>query len=156
MTEHPWHPAFVHFPLACWVLAAMLDIATHFFSIPAVTGIAWPSLAQALLWGGTILALPAMLAGIIDYSKVPATVQDSAELLWHISLMTTAWMLFLGAAIWRVKSAPFDSAASWGITIIELAGVACLIVGGRFAATVVFKRLPAAQDAHRVDHRPHG
>ena len=114
--------------------------------MPPIPGIEWAALSHLLLWIGVILALPAMLAGLIDYSRLPAAVQESADLLWHIALMGTAWALFLWAALWRMRTGSFDSAASWSATFIEVAGSGCLIAGGHFAATVVFERLPAASD----------
>lgn len=144
MTGHPWHPAIVHFPLACWVLATLVDVSARLVLLPAIPGIAWAGLSHLLLWAGVLLALPAMLAGFVDYARLPAPVQESRELLLHIALMGTAWAVFLGAAIWRVRAGPFDGSASWGILALELAGTAVLVAGGRFAATVVFERLPAA------------
>lgn len=146
MPGHPWHPAIVHFPVACWVLATLIDVAGRLVSMPPIPGIDWTGLSHLLLWTGVVLALPAMLAGLIDYSRLPGAVQESADLVWHIALMGTAWALFLWAAIWRVRTGPFDGAAQWSVTIIEVAGSGCLVAGGYFAATVVFERLPEARE----------
>lgn len=150
MTAHPWHPVFVHFPLACWVLATAIDLAGQLFLIPQIPGTEWASLSHLLLWGGVALGAPAMIAGLMDYARLPCEVQESAELSWHIVTMATAWVLFLAAAVWRVRAAPFASAPSWGMTLLELVGTAGLVVGGRFAAVVVFERMPASRNSVTV------
>ena len=144
--RHPWHPAVVHFPIACWILAAPVDLAGHFVSLPPVPGIEWAALSHALLWGGVLLALPAVAAGVIDYLRLPEAVQESPELTRHIAAMGFAWLVFLTAAVWRARSAPFDDPASWSVTLLELAGSVVLLAGGRFAAAVVFERMAAAHD----------
>jgi len=145
MNGHPWHPVIVHFPLACWVLATLVDVASRLFSMPLLPGIEWAAVAHLLLWTGIVMAVPAMIAGLVDYARLPPKVQESSELSWHITAMGTAWALFLGAAIWRVRAAPFDGVASWGVIFLELAGSACLVVGGRLASVIVFDRLPSAR-----------
>jgi uncharacterized membrane protein len=147
--RHPWHPAFVHFPIACWVLATLVDIGGWFVALPPIPGIEWAGVSHLLLWGGVVLALPAIVAGVVDYIRLPEDVQASAELSRHVAAMATAWLLFLAAAIWRVRSASFEMAPSLGVVLLELAGSACLLAGGRFAAAVVFERLPTAHSSRR-------
>src|SRR3546814_14287794 len=53
-TRHPLHPALVHFPVACWSLATIADVASLWLGQPAW----W--LAGVLLVIGTIAALAAM------------------------------------------------------------------------------------------------
>lgn len=150
MTEHPWHPAFVHFPLACWVLATMIDVAGELVSIPHIPGAHWTSVSHLLLWGGLILAVPTMIIGFFDYARLPSAVQESTELPKHIAFMIAAWTLFLTAAVWRFKAAPFVSPPSRGVTVLELMGFVSLIVGGRLASIVVFNRIPAAMHSSVV------
>jgi uncharacterized membrane protein len=149
MTRHPWHPAVVHFPIACWVLATLVDVSGWFIELPPIPGIVWAGVSHLLLWGGVLLAVPAIVAGVVDYIRLPEEVQESAELSRHVAAMAAAWLLFLGAAIWRVRSAPFAGAPSWGIMLLEVAGSACLIAGGRFAAAVVFDRIATAYSSRR-------
>lgn len=141
MTRHPWHPAVVHFPIACWILATLVDLIGQLFAMPPLPGIEWAAVSHLLVWSGVLLAVPAITAGIIDYLRLPDAVQSSVELSRHITAMGTAWLLFLGAGIWRVRSAPFDSAPLWGMTLVEIGGSLCLVLGGRFAAAVVFDRI---------------
>lgn len=147
--RHPSHPALVHFPIACWILATLVDVATQLVALPPVAGVAWSALSHLLLWGGVLLALPAIVAGVIDYLRLPDEVQSSAVLNRHILAMATAWLLFLGAAIWRAQSAMFDAGPPWSITLLELAGSVVLTVGGRYAAAVVFEGMAAAGERRR-------
>ncbi|HNP37108.1 MAG TPA: hypothetical protein PKK10_14750 [Woeseiaceae bacterium] len=147
MKGHPLHPALVHFPLACWVLATLVDVISQFVLLPSVSGATWAALSHLLLWGGVVIALPAMIAGLVDYARLDHEVQECAELMWHILVMGTAWAIFLGAAIWRVRAAPFDSPASWPVTMLELLGSVLLVVGGYLASIIVFDRIPKAKAA---------
>lgn len=149
---HPWHPAVVHFPIACWVLATLVDLGGWFIELPPIPGIEWAGLSHLLLWGGVLLAVPAIAAGVADYLRLPEELQESAELSRHVAAMATAWLLFLAAAAWRVRSAPFAAAPAWGIMLLELAGSALLVAGGRFAAALVFERIAAYNS--RRDIRP--
>ena len=35
MRGRPWHPALVHFPIACWVLATLIDVGGHIVALPS-------------------------------------------------------------------------------------------------------------------------
>ena len=65
MHFHPLHPALVHFPITCWVLAVPCDLAGWLYFPQA-----WYA-AYLLILGGVILAVPAMLAGM------PARVREA-------------------------------------------------------------------------------
>ncbi|MGE5167611.1 MAG: DUF2231 domain-containing protein, partial [Deltaproteobacteria bacterium] len=66
--RHPLHPALVHFPVACWSVATAADLASLHFGEPA-----W-RLAGALLVIGLVMAVPALLAGLYELTRVA---QDS-------------------------------------------------------------------------------
>jgi uncharacterized membrane protein len=144
---HPWHPLLVHFPIACWTLAALLDVATLLGALPesvvgAVPGVAPAALSFALLWLGVLLGAAAMALGIVDLLGLPPELQRSAALNWHVVAMLGAWGLFLGAALLRPKPAPPFPAAPPAATLTEVAGFICLAVGGVLASRVVFAGWP--------------
>lgn len=141
MRRLPWHPALVHFPVACWVLATLIDGVGHIAALPPIEGIAWPGVSRLLLLAGVVLAFPAMLAGLRDYLRLSETLQSSRELMSHIALMGTAWLLFTAAAVWRARAGAFDAAASLPMTLLELAACLCLVAGGHFAGIVVFEKM---------------
>jgi uncharacterized membrane protein len=134
----PWHPALVHFPIACWVLATLVDVVGQFHAIPEIDGLAWSGVSHLLLWCGVLLALPAMAAGLRDFLRLPDEIRSGDALSRHVVLMGTAWLLFLAAAVWRTRSGAYAAEPSLAMTLLEFAGSACLIVGGHFAGVVVF------------------
>ena len=141
MRGYPWHPALVHFPIACWILATLVDLVEKFKAIPPIENLQWAGVTQLLLWAGVLLAVPAMIAVLRDYLRLPDELQASRELSRHILLMGTAWLLFLASAVWRTRSGEFGSAPSAEMALLELAGCACLIAGGHYAGVIVFERM---------------
>ena len=147
MRAHPWHPLLVHFPIACWTLAALIDTATLVGALPesvaaAVPGVAPAALSFALVWLGLLLGAAAMVLGIVDLLGLPAELQRSGALNWHVVAMLGAWGLFLGAGLLRPKpAAPFPPAPI-AATLTEVLGLACLVIGGALASRVVFAGWP--------------
>ena len=62
--SHPWHPALVHFPVAGWSLATIVDIASPWLGEPA-----W-RFAAVLMAVGCVAALAAMAAGLWEFAKL--------------------------------------------------------------------------------------
>ena len=139
MRNHPWHPLLVHFPIAFWTAAVLLDSAALLHLPPdsaaaALPGVEPAALSFLLLWLGVAFGVPAMALGFV------------AALNWHATAMTCAWAVFLGAALLRRSAAPASPAA----LLVELAGLACLVAGGVLAAAVVFDGWPrSAEPGHR-------
>jgi uncharacterized membrane protein len=147
-SRHPLHPPFIHFPIAFWISAVLLDLllsAELLAAIPGVQGFALPHL---LVWAGIAMALPAVTAGLFDYAKLPSSIQSSQALKGHMLSMASAFVLFLGSAIWRVKSGAFAAEPAIGIVVLELLGAIALVIGGYMASQVVFVLL---QDASSGD-----
>jgi uncharacterized membrane protein len=147
---HPWHPLLVHFPIACWTLAALIDVAALVGALPesvaaAVPGVAPAALSFALLWLGVLLGAAAMALGIVDLLGLPPELQRSGALNWHVVAMLGAWGLFLAAALLRPKPAPPFPSPALAATLTEVAGFVCLAIGGVLASRVVFAGWP-----HRV------
>lgn len=139
---HPWHPAFVHFPIACWVLTTFFDLAALLGLVPlAISDMNWTAVSLILAWTGVLLALPTMLTGFIDYVRLPDLVQERREFTSHMTWMSLAFTLFLAAALWRTLFAPLRAAVTWYIVCIEIMGVICLVAGGYVASIIVFSIL---------------
>src|SRR5215472_11773345 len=102
---HPAHPMLVHFPVACWSLGTACDVIT-------VSGFprAWPE-AALFLGIGLTMALPAALAGFIDFIRLPEKAVNVGTL--HMMLMGTAWCLYLAAMLLRSKGWVLASTAEW-------------------------------------------
>ena len=137
----------VHFPIACWSLAVLIDAAALIGALPErtatlVPGVEPPALSFALLWLGVGFGLIAMILGFADFMRLPDRLQRSGGVSWHIGAMMSAWALFLAAALLRPASSPPFPPASVTATLVEIGGFACLVCGGVLAATVVFEDWP--------------
>ena len=95
-----------------------------------------------MLWAGLATAIPAVTLGFIDYGRLPSQVQDSRPMRLHMMSMGSAWLVFLAAALWRVKAGSFADPPNLWILLLEILGAACLVVGGTAAARIVFDLLP--------------
>ena len=144
MLRQRWHPAIVHFPIACWVLATLIDLSVFFSWAVALETVTWSSVSAVLLWIGVAFAILAILTGLIDFASLPRTVQDSRELTSHILCMAAAFICFLGAALLRTRASSFGTPAAWYVVAIESAGSLFLVYGGHLASIVVFERLRTA------------
>ena len=133
MHLHPLHPALVHFPIACWVLAVPCDIA-GWLHIPQ----AWYA-AYLLILGGVILALPAMLAGMPDLAKLKNNKTVMAVAYRHIGLIGSAWIFYLVSLMLRVGEGR-DPASAPGVaaTACALIGLVVLLAGAWHGAELVY------------------
>ena len=141
MLRRRWHPAIVHFPIACWVLTTLIDLSLFLPWGVELKNVAWSGVSTVLLWTGVLFAIPTMLAGLLDFASLPRAVQDSRELTSHILWMGVAFICFLGAAILRMRSSAFETRAIWYVVAIESVGSILLVYGGHLASIVVFERL---------------
>lgn len=147
MPRHPWHAAIVHFPVAFWVLASVLDAgrsAARLLGAAALplAGVDPAAASYLLLWAGDVFAAAAIGAGIVDYVGLASELQDSRNLLGHIAAMSCATMLFFPVSLWRARAPIASPPAAWFAVGLELAGTACLLVGGWLAARLVYAELP--------------
>ncbi len=128
--RHPLHPALVHFPVACWTLAVVTDVAG------LVWGEAAWSWSAGLLVAGCLMAVVAMLAGLIEFTRVPegAAMRDA---YLHMGLMVLALALFATRLLLRLDQhrplAP-DAVA----LLLDAGGFAALAVGGWFGGRLVY------------------
>lgn len=153
MRRHPWHPAIVHFPIACWVLATLFDLAAGLALHTSFVPLPGSDFAALLLWSGLVSAIPAIFAGLVDYARLDRFVQDSPELTSHMMWMSFAFVLFLGAALWRLRANHLEPPILYYITALEVAGTICLIRGGRLASTIVFEKLQRPQSLEGAEPR---
>ncbi|MFD4836991.1 DUF2231 domain-containing protein [Achromobacter sp. NPDC058515] len=130
MSRHPLHPALVHFPIACWSLAVAADYAGLWFGEAAWR---W---SGGLLAVGCIMALAAMLAGLIELPRVP---QGSALRVayWHMGAMLLASVLFSLRLLLRLEEMrPLEPDAV--SLLLDAAGLICLAAGGWLGGTLVY------------------
>ena len=128
--SHPIHPALVHFPIACWSLGTVADIAGIFFDKEI------SEMAVYLVATGLVTAIPTMLAGALDLKnlKQESAAQDIA--MSHITYVLIAWMLYAATLYTRYKS----SGDSLPISIVlSVAGFICLAVAGWYGGKLVYE-----------------
>jgi uncharacterized membrane protein len=136
------HPALVHFPIAFWISAVLLDLVQWSALLPGIPGIEGFLLPHLLVWAGLAAAIPAITLGLIDYARLPSRIQDSRSMQLHMICMGTAWLLFLGAGLWRIETGGFADPPNVAIIVLEILGAIVLVVGGVAAARIVFELLP--------------
>lgn len=133
MHFHPLHPALVHFPIACWVLAVPCEIAGWLHVQQAWYAAYW------LILGGVVLALPAMLAGMPDLAKLKNNKTVVAIAYRHIGWVGSAWILFLVSLMLRMGEGRVPGAMpGLGATACLLAGLVMLLIGAWHGAELVY------------------
>ena len=90
---HPLHPMLVHFPVAFWSLATILDGCT-LAGIQQASLAAWYCLALA-----SIAALPAMATGLFEFTTLEEPIASLG--IRHMMLMSASWLLYLAAFMSR-------------------------------------------------------
>lgn len=98
LKNHPIHPAFVHFPIACWSLATAGDVASIFYG-----EIAW-RLSGVLHVSGTLIALITMLTGLIEMVKVDENSPAMKIVNLHMKFVMITWCLYATSLFLRLES----------------------------------------------------
>ncbi|CAM5197345.1 hypothetical protein CDEF62S_03063 [Castellaniella defragrans] len=127
--RHPLHPALVHFPIACWSLATFADFASL---RPGQSLWHW---SAGLLSVGCLIALAAMLAGLLEFSRVPN--EALRDTFLHLSFMLAAFMLYAFRLVLRMdhsRPLPPDALS----LSIDAAAFIALLVGSWLGGRLVF------------------
>jgi uncharacterized membrane protein len=113
--RHPLHPALVHFPVACWSLATAADIAGFHFGEAA-----WRPAGQLLIVG-TLLSIPALLAGFYELTRVADDSTALRDVYWHMGAMSGALMLYAASLLLRLDRT--------SLVVPGLGAIACSALG---------------------------
>ena len=128
---HPIHPAMVHFPIAFWSLATLLDGLTLIDAIHASTP-AWYCLIL-----GSVSAVPAMATGWLEYTTLDAALVKLSSR--HMILMCVVWTLYLAALFSRTHHRVLIEAPgliSYGFSAF---GFFIMLLGGWHGGQLVYK-----------------
>jgi len=128
--RHPLHPALVHFPVACWTLATLTDFASLWLG---ETVWRW---SAGLLTVGCLMALLAMVAGLMELPRIPdgPALRDT---YWHMGIMLTAFALFsarLLLGLDHMQPQPPDLLS----LLLDGAGFIALAIGGWLGGRLVY------------------
>ena len=139
VVRHPFHPAFVHFPVACWVLSHPADLLVLSNADITVFGLDWWALSVFLIWAGVISALPAMAVGIYDFMQLPDEDRLMQAFYKHVSFVGTAWIVYLISAYTRLGDNLTLAQPELSPVIISGCGLVCLAIGGWYGGQMVYK-----------------
>jgi uncharacterized membrane protein len=129
--SHPLHPALVHFPIACWSLATVADVASLTLGKPA-----W-MLSGVLLAIGTVAALAAMATGFIELLKVDADHPATADLNRHMLLVMAAWSAYAASLFLRLDGRALGQPDAFALGL-SFIGFVVLCVAGWFGGKLVY------------------
>ncbi|MEO8802699.1 MAG: DUF2231 domain-containing protein [Rudaea sp.] len=129
--RHPLHPALVHFPIACWSLATASDLASLYFGQPAW----W--LAGVLMTIGLAGAIPAMIAGFVEFVRIPGDSPAIKDVNRHMGWVMAAFSLYAVSLLLRVQAMTLHEPGLVAIAF-SVMGFACLGVAGWLGGKLVY------------------
>jgi uncharacterized membrane protein len=129
---HPLHPALVHFPVACWSLATMGDVASLAFGDPRI----W-FVSNVLLVFGLIAALAAMTAGLFELGKIDERSAAMRVAYWHMCLVVIAWAMYALSLYMRLNGSTLIRPDGVAIALSVL-GFLLLAAAGWLGGTLVY------------------
>ncbi|HEV2110615.1 MAG TPA: DUF2231 domain-containing protein [Gammaproteobacteria bacterium] len=130
---HPVHPALVHFPVACWTAAPVLD-GLHLLGY----GLVWWQCAYGCIALGLVMALAAMTAGFMDFMAIAPEHPGQAVAVRHMMLMASAWCVFCVDLLLRPFHTEPSSMQAWTGLGCSLAGFLLLLTGAYAGARLVY------------------
>lgn len=122
-----WHPLFVHFTVALFLLAAGLFAVTPFMKSPLKEQ--WQTVARWNLWFGAGFTIITGLAGLYAYNTVAHDTPSHAAMTEHRNWAIVTITLILALAIWSIIRVRRNQAL--GTVFIA----ATVITGGVLAVT---------------------
>ena len=137
--RHPFHPALVHFPIACWGLSHPADMAALIGTEILFFGLDWWAVSSLLIWTGVVSAIPAMVAGVYDFMQLPDEDSLMQAFYKHISLVGTAWILYLASAYTRLEGNLGLAPPTLLPALISGIGLLCLCIGGWYGGQLVYR-----------------
>lgn len=122
-----WHPLFVHFTVALFLLAAGLFAVTPFMKSPLKEQ--WQTVARWNLWFGAGFTIITGLAGLYAYNTVAHDTPSHAAMMEHRNWAIVTITLILALAAWSIVRVRRNQAL--GAVFI----VVMVITGGVLAST---------------------
>jgi uncharacterized membrane protein len=130
--SHPLHPALVHFPIACWTLATLGDVASLWWGARAwwVSGI--------LLMLGSFTALLAMVSGLVEMAKINEQNPALPVAETHMQLICITWTIYAASLFMRMDGGHL-AAPSFIEILLSALGLAVLLTACWFGGRLVYQ-----------------
>lgn len=130
--NHPLHPAVVHFPIACWTLATIGDVASLWLGEQAWW---WAGISLSI---GSVIAIFAMITGMIELLKISHQKQTLEIAERHMQLILLAWTVYSTSLFMRLDGFRLMKPGTIEIGLSCL-GFVILSVASWFGAQLVYK-----------------
>ena len=135
-TLAPFHPRFVHFPIALCLVGAL------FITLGLIRRRErWVGYGQISLLLGWLGVMAAVITGLIDQSRAPDDVAIRAIINQHITA-GIALLIAVGLALYwplRNKRLFSEGRARWGFLVLLLVIVALVAIEGWLGGKLVFQ-----------------
>lgn len=129
--RHPLHPALVHFPVACWSLTTIADLASLVWGEPA-----WRFAAVVLLVG-IAFSIPAMLAGFLELARLAPDSPAIKDVNRHMVAVLCALSCYTVSLFLRLDGTHLIAPGYLAIAF-SVAGFVCLAVAGWLGGKLVY------------------
>ena len=133
---HPIHPMLVHFPIAFWTVSVGAYVSS-------AAGVGEPAAGIAKLANGAglIMAMFAMVAGLLELPSIDSRSEAMRVATWHMMIMAAAWVCFLLALVLPIsaEAAMDQSFASLAAAASATLGFVLMTVGGRLGGRLVYE-----------------
>jgi len=131
---HPMHPVLTDFPIALWSTSLLADVAGVWRGEVVYREFAFWSIAL-----GLIVAVPAIVAGLIDYAAIPQGHPAAKGATWHMWIMLGAASVFSCSLVAHIGRFDLSSFAIWLGIAFSAVGLILLMVGGWLGGEMVFR-----------------
>lgn len=130
--RHPIHPMLVHFPVATWFLSTIGDVIGLFTN----EQVSW--MAGVLLVIGTITALLAMVAGLLELGKIDQQSPAMKIANQHMMLMMTSWSFYAISLFLRLDGTRLEQPDILAVAM-SAAGFIILCIAGWLGGKLVYE-----------------
>ena len=138
---HPVHPMLVHFPIVFWTVALVAYVASAAGVTEPVDGI-----AKYANGAGLIMAMLAMLAGLVELRTIDNRSEAMRVATWHMMVMATVWTCFLLALLLSISGGADRSPARLAVVACAVAGFLLMGIGGWLGGRLVYEFGIAVKD----------
>lgn len=147
---YPLHPMIVHFPIALFILTLLLDGAALLLN----GGNSVVRAAYYTLIGGTVMALLAVIAGLVDYADIRRDHPAKRTATIHMILNLTATAIAIAGVVLRSNQleAEMPPLPAW---ILSLASAGIVLVSGYLGGNMVYEDGIGVGRHRRTGKLPH-